>query len=70
MYFNGYNPKNPRMGLSNLETLAHVVNEEAAASQHREYYWRNASRHEGVVERPIAAPRWTPAQKQAWREQW
>ena len=25
---------------------------------------------EGVIERPATAPKWTPTQKQAWREQW
>ena len=70
VYFNGYNPTNPRMGLSHLETLASIVNEDAAAARHREYYWRNASRHEGVIERPAAAPRWTDTQKKQFREQW
>jgi len=70
VYFNGYNPLNPRMGLSHLDTLATIVNEDAAASQHREYYWRNASRHEGVIERPRDAPKWDPRQKQLFREQW
>jgi HK97 family phage portal protein len=70
VYFNGYNPLNPRMGLSHLETLGSVVNEEAAASKHREYYWRNASRHEGVIERPKDTPKWTATQKQQFREQW
>lgn len=70
VYFNGYNPTNPRMGLSHLETLASIVNEDAAAARHREFYWKNASRHEGVIERPTAAPRWTPGQKKDFREQW
>jgi HK97 family phage portal protein len=70
VYFNGYNPCNPRMGLSQLDTLASIVNEEAAAAKHREYYWRNASRHEGVIERPATAPKWTDPQKKAFREQW
>jgi HK97 family phage portal protein len=70
VYFNGYNPINPRMGLSHVDTLAAIVNEDQAASKHREYYWRNASRHEGVIERPKEAPKWTPTQKKEFREQW
>lgn len=70
VYFNGYNPCNPRMGLSHLDTLASIVNEDAAASRHREYYWRNASRHEGIIERPSSAPKWTDPQKKQFREQW
>jgi HK97 family phage portal protein len=70
VYFNGYNPCNPRMGLSHLETLAAVIHEESAATSHRESYWRNASRHEGIIERPRDAPKWTDPQKRSFREQW
>jgi HK97 family phage portal protein len=70
VYFGGYNPIDPLMGLSHLDTLHSVISEDAAASQHRANYWRNASRHEGVIERPKEAPKWTPAQKQSFREQW
>jgi HK97 family phage portal protein len=79
VYFRGYNPvsieggssaMSPLMGLSQLETLAHVLGEEAAAADHREFYWRNATRQEGIIERPKDAPRWTKEQKQDWRRQW
>ncbi len=70
VHFGGFDPSNPLMGLSPLETLRRVLAEEAAAGEHRQSYWRNASRHEGVIERPAAAPRWLPEQKQMWREQW
>jgi len=68
--FGGYNPLDPLMGLSHMTTLDRVIREDAAASAHREYYWRNASRHEGVIERPKDAAKWTPTQKQSFREQW
>jgi HK97 family phage portal protein len=70
VYFNGYNPLNDVMGLSPLVTLARLLAEDTAAAENRETYWLNASRVEGVIERPMAAPKWTPAQKQSWREQW
>jgi len=77
VYFRGYNPslgdvhsEGPLMGLSHLYTLRHVLNEEAAAGEHREYFWRNASRQEGVIERPKDAPKWNKEQKQDWRKQW
>jgi len=70
VFFNGYNPLNPLMGLSPLETLRRILAEEAAAAEHRESYWRQSSRMEGVIERPVTAPKWTPEQKRAWREQW
>lgn len=68
--FGGYNPLDPLMGLSHMTTLDRVIREDAAASAHREYYWQNASRHEGVIERPRDAAKWTPTQKQSFREQW
>lgn len=70
VYFNGYNPLNPLMGLSPLETLRNILAEEAAASENREAYWRNAGRMEAVIERPATAPKWSPDQKASWREQW
>jgi HK97 family phage portal protein len=70
VYFNGYNPLNPLMGLSPLETLRRILAEESAANDHREGMWRNSARIEGVVTRPATAKRYTDTQAQSWREQW
>jgi HK97 family phage portal protein len=70
VYFNGYNPLNDVMGLSPLVTLARMLGEEIAAAEHRENFWRNSAQVGGVIERPKDAPKWTPTQKQSWREQW
>lgn len=70
VYANGYNPLNPLVGLSPLETLRRILEEDVASGEHRTRYWSNASRMEGVIERPKDAPRWTPQQKKSWREQW
>jgi len=70
VYFNGYNPLDAKFGLSPLETLRRVLAEEAAAGLHREAYWRNSSRHDGVIERPATAKKWTPEQKKDFRDQW
>jgi len=70
IYFNGYTATNALMGLSPLETLRQILAEEQAASEHRQSYWQNASRIDGVIERPLAAPRWQATQKKEWREQW
>lgn len=69
-HFGGYNPLNTKEGLSPLETLRRILAEEVAAGNHREAYWLNASRMEGIIERPLAAPRWLPEQKREWRKQW
>jgi HK97 family phage portal protein len=70
VHFDGYNPLNRLKGLSPLETLRRVLAEEDAAGQHREAFWRNGARFDGVVERPLAAPKWNKDQKNDWREQW
>lgn len=70
VHFDGYNPLNPLVGLSPLETLRRILAEEAAAGDHREAYWRNAARTEGVVTRPKEKPRYNTDQVKQWREAW
>lgn len=70
VHFNGYNPLNPLMGLSPLDTLAKILAEEAAAAEHRECYWRNAARMDAVIEQTKDAPNWNATQQQAFRTQW
>jgi HK97 family phage portal protein len=69
-YFNGYNPLNPLMGLSPLETLRRILAEEAAAAANREAYWRNAGRMDGVIEQTKDAANWDDTQKAKFRTQW
>lgn len=68
VHFGGYGAG--LMGLSPLETLRRLLAEDAAASEYRQQMWTNAARVEGVIERPKDAPKWSPIQKQSWREQW
>lgn len=70
VYFNGYNPLHALMGLSPLETLRRILAEEAAAGDHREGFWRNAGRHDGVVSRPKESKRYTTDQAKEWRAGW
>ncbi|HEV8445455.1 MAG TPA: phage portal protein [Gemmatimonadaceae bacterium] len=60
----------PLDGVSPLETLRRILAEEAAAGAYRQSLWGNAARIEGVIERPVTAPKWTSAQKTDWRRQW
>jgi HK97 family phage portal protein len=69
VYFNGYDPCNPLMGLSPLETLRGLLLEDAAQTSYRQNYWKNASRIDGVITRPIAAGKWKDNDKQTFREQ-
>lgn len=70
VYFNGYSPLNALMGLSPLETLRRILAEESAAADYREGLWSHGAKHEGVIQRPVTAPKWTPPQRQSFREQW
>ena len=47
-------------GLSPLETLRRVLAEEYEAGAYRAGLWKNAARMSGIVERPAAAPEWSP----------
>jgi len=69
VYFSGYDPEELDP-ISPLETLSARLSEERAAVSYRESYWTNAARLEGVIERPLNAPKWTKEQKADWREQW
>jgi len=68
--FRGHGPYCPLEALSPIETLRLLLVEAAVSMDYRAAYWANAARFEGVIERPLAAPKWTPEQKQSWREQW
>lgn len=70
VYFGNYSPSNPITGISPIETLRRTLAEECASADYRESFWTNAARLEGVIERPAAAPKWSPTQKQDFREQW
>ncbi len=65
-----YHPDNPIVGLSPLETLCNLLLEEQAATDYRAFFWRNAARLGGYLERPKDAPRWTPEQRTQFRKDW
>jgi HK97 family phage portal protein len=57
VHFTSYNPEDPRWGCSPMETLRRILAEEASAGQYREQFWNNAARMEGIIKRPVAAPK-------------
>ena len=66
--FHGYSPDGGEDGVSPLETLRRVLQEEAAAVQNREMMWQNSARQSGFFERPIEAPEWSDAARARFRE--
>jgi HK97 family phage portal protein len=59
VHFKGYNPENPLVGLSPLETLRRVLAEEHEMGEYRENFWANAARQSGIIKRPLSAPDWS-----------
>jgi HK97 family phage portal protein len=66
----GYNPTDPRVGLSPLETLRNLLAEQSAAGKYREAYWKNAARMGGVIERPVGAPSWSDTARARFKADW
>jgi HK97 family phage portal protein len=68
--FPGYHPEGSEQGVSPLETLRQVLAEEWAARTHAEWFWRNSARREGVISRPVDAPKWSPTARTRFRDSW
>lgn len=68
--FHGFDPDLHDGNVSPLETLRRILAEEFAAGRNRENMWKNATRKDGVVERPVEAPEWDEDERDAWRADW
>lgn len=64
----GYNPSEPRWGLSPIESLRRLIAEDAAAGEHREQVWRNGARVPGFIKRPADARKWSDPARDRFRE--
>jgi HK97 family phage portal protein len=67
VHFRGHNAESAITGLSPLETLRRVLAEEHAAGDYREYFWQNAARMNGVIERPTTAPEWSDPARERFK---
>lgn len=65
--FPGYSPDTYEEGVSPLETLRRVLQDETTVQQYRESMWRNAARQSGWIERPLEAPEWSDTARQRFR---
>jgi HK97 family phage portal protein len=66
----GYDPTDPRLGTSSIETLRRILAEEHAANTYREQMWRNGARISGYIERPKDAPGWSEAAQKRFAAGW
>lgn len=67
VHFRGYNAESSIIGLSPLETLRRILAEEEATGDYREYFWANAARMQGIIERPKDAPEWSETARERFR---
>ena len=67
--FSGYSPEGGEEGVSALETLRQVLQEEAQAVQARAAQWMNGPRPSGFIERPVDAPDWSDTARARFREE-
>lgn len=71
--FSGFSPDGAWLnedGVSPLETLRQVLQEEWQAQSYREGLWRNAARQAGVITRPVDAPIWSDTARTRFRNEW
>jgi HK97 family phage portal protein len=70
IHFRLYSPDSPLVGLSPLETLRRLLDEEQAAIAYRAWFWQNGAKLSGWIGRPKDAPRWTEPQRTQFRDEW
>lgn len=70
VHFAGYNPMDPRTGVSPIETLRQVLAEDYQATRYRETMWRNGARVGGYISRPKDAPKWSPEARRRFTSGW
>lgn len=58
IYIHGYDPVDPRIGVSPMTALMNILQEEAAASAWRKRFWQQGVQASMVVSRPVDAPEW------------
>lgn len=70
VHWRGYNPTDPRIGISKLETLRRILQEEAVAQASRTEMLKNGLQVPGYIERPLEAPEWSETGMKRFLEGW
>lgn len=68
-HWRGYNPQDPLLGLSPLETLRQELAADSAMQAMMVELSKSGLRR-GHIERPLDAPEWTPEAARRWGEEW
>lgn len=69
VHWSGYDPEDPRMGFSKLETLRDELAADAAARAAKTELDRSGGMPKGWMERPLEAD-WTPEDRERFQAQW
>lgn len=70
LHFHGFNPEDPRKGLSPVEALKGILQEQLQSSNYRLQVWKRGGRVSSVLKRPIGAPKWSKKAKAQFRDDW
>ena len=70
IHFRGYDPSDPMMGVSRLETLRAILTEEATNQAANVERLRHGGLGGGYIKRPLEAPDWPEAVRQRFEEEW
>jgi HK97 family phage portal protein len=70
IHWRGYNPCDPRLGISPLETLRKVLAEDAALQQANVELAKQGFAPPGYISRPLEAPAWSSEGAERFREGW
>lgn len=68
-HWRGYNPEDPRVGISKLETLRKTLAESAASQQTNVELLQNMLQA-GWIKRPLEAPDWSETARERFEEAW
>jgi HK97 family phage portal protein len=68
VYWHGYDPVDPRIGVSPMITLRSMLEEESAGSAWRRRFWENNAQPSMVVTRPMESPDWAEGARDRFME--
>lgn len=72
VHFHGYNPIDGRVGMSALQALHYVLNEDLQASRNRVSFWKDGAQQDTIIERPPATEsgEWSEVARNRFKEEW
>jgi HK97 family phage portal protein len=69
IHFHGWNPTSLVHGVTPVETLKAILEEQVASVVYRAQRWARGARVGTVIQRPVGAPRWSPEAEKRFRSE-